>query len=120
MQNLFHHVLESGNELVTKWQTMVNNANEKQGVEVAVDLDVPETLLDIIVKTTFGATTVKGGDMHAIHKAVRFMFKTLGPRLTGYGRLFPGYKCVPQLASSSFQFCEHGNICIVDRIFEYS
>jgi hypothetical protein len=104
MQNLFHHVLESGNKLVTKWQTMVDNTNQKQGVEVAVDLDVPETLLDIVVKTTFGSTTVKGGDIYAIHKAVRFMSKTLGSRLTDYGRLFPGYKCVPQLPSSSFQF----------------
>ncbi|KAH9533114.1 hypothetical protein CY35_18G034300 [Sphagnum magellanicum] len=102
LENLFHHVLESGNELVTKWQTMVNNTNEKQGVEVAVDLDVPETLLDIIVKTTFGSTTVKCGDMYAIHKAVRFMFKTLGPRLTGYGRLFPGYNFLPTPTNIKF------------------
>jgi hypothetical protein len=97
LQDQFHYILESANELVTKWQTMINNSDEKYGAEVAIDLDLPETLLEIIIKTTFGSTTVEGSDIRAIHKAVRFMVKTLGSRLSGYGRLFPGFGCVPQL-----------------------
>jgi hypothetical protein len=76
---------------------MINNSDEKYGAEVAIDLDLPETLLEIIIKTTFGSTTVEGGDIRAIHKALRFMMKILGSRLSGYGRLFPGFGCVPQL-----------------------
>jgi hypothetical protein len=104
LQDQFHYILESANELVTKWQTMINNSDEKYGAEVAIDLDLPETLLEIIVKTTFGSTTVEGGDILAIHKAVNFMLRILGARLSGYGRLFLGYRCVPQLPFFIFYF----------------
>jgi hypothetical protein len=104
LQDQFHDIVDSTNELVTKWQTMINNSDEKYGAEVAIDLDVPETLLDIIVKTTFGSTTVEGGDIRAIHKTIKFMMRILGPRLSGYGRLFPGYGCVPQLPFYIFYF----------------
>jgi hypothetical protein len=97
LQDQFHYILESANELVTKWQTMINNSDEKYGAEVAIDLDLPETLIEIIIKTTFGSTTVEGGDIRAMHKAVKFMGRILGPRSSGYGRLFPGFRCVPQL-----------------------
>jgi hypothetical protein len=83
---------------------MINNSDEKYGAEVAIDLDLPETLLEIIIKTTFGCTTVEGGDIRAIHKALNFMLKILGPRFSGYGRLFPGYGCVPQLPFYIFYF----------------
>ncbi len=97
MQGLFHQIVERGDDLVTKWQKAINNAADiKQGAEVAVHLDVPETLLDIIIRTTFGSTSgIEGGDIYSVHEAVNFMTGVLGNRLSGYARLIPGYRCVP-------------------------
>jgi hypothetical protein len=97
MQGLFHQIVERGDDLVTKWQKAINNAADiKQGAEVAVHLNVPETLLDIIIRTTFGSTSgIEGGDIYAVHDAVNFMTRVVGNRLSGYARLIPGYRCVP-------------------------
>jgi hypothetical protein len=98
MQGLFHQIVERGDDLVTKWQKAINHAADiKQGAaEVAVDLDVPETLLDIIISTTFGSTSrIEGGDIYVVHDAVDFMTGVTGNRQRGYARLIPGYRCVP-------------------------
>jgi hypothetical protein len=99
MQGLFREIVERGDDLVTKWQKAINNAalDIKQGAaEVAVDLDVPETLLDIIIRTTFGSTSgIEGGDIYTVHDAVNFMTGVAGNRQRGYARLIPGYRCVP-------------------------
>jgi len=98
MQGLFHQIVERGDDLVTKWQNAINNAADiKQGAaEVAVDMDVPETLLDIIIRTTFGSTSgIEGGDIYAVHNAVNFMIGVTANRIRGYARLIPGYRCVP-------------------------
>jgi hypothetical protein len=91
---LFHHILESGNKLVTKWQTSINNAQHESNpglIEVAIDQDVPKTLLDIIV----GSMAVEDDDVYAIHNTMRSMIPIVAQRLSGYGHLFPGYRCVP-------------------------
>jgi cytochrome P450 len=105
LKGLFHQIVERGDDLVTKWQKAINNAADtKQGAEVAADLDVPETLLDIIIRTTFGSTSgIEGGDIYAVHEAVNFMSGVLGNRLSGYARLIPGYRFFP--TATNIKFC---------------
>jgi cytochrome P450 len=118
LKGLFHQIVERGDDLVTKWQKAINNAADtKQGAEVAADLDVPETLLDIIIRTTFGSTSgIEGGDIYAVHEAVSFMSRVVGNRLSGYARLIPGSRFFPTATNINFYMKKRAMVNVLKNI----